>query len=340
MDGNESQRKMRPVQFGPPIDPSSIQEFMLTEDRAEDAAIMRDLVGIRQNMHDQAAPELAQDPVFVRSTIDIAYGRYNGCLKHFVPWLHRYYNHRTPQTLVEIGSGSGSSTAAFARMCGEITGYDFNEGELAFAATRFERLGVRNGRLVRLNAEEALAAIGREHPDGVDGIILYAVLEHMKVDERVETISGLWSLLRPGGCLLVGETPNRLSYSDHHTTGLPFFNMLNEDLALRYYRRTARKDVLMSIDAGLAQGNERGRLALIRSGYSGASYHEFELALGEDYASYIVSRPDDSEIVGVYGDHSAEFNALKSYVTAKNLSIHPCFLEAYLLFILRKPLAA
>jgi hypothetical protein len=42
--------------------------------------------------------------------------------------------------------------------------------------------------------------------------------------------------------------------------------------------------------------------------------------------------------MGVYGDHSAEVNALKSYVASKGLNVHPCFLEAYLLFILRKPL--
>jgi hypothetical protein len=54
--------------------------------------------------------------------IDIGYGRYDACLAHFVPWLQRYYNHLTPQVLLEIGAGAGSSTAAFARMCGEKTG--------------------------------------------------------------------------------------------------------------------------------------------------------------------------------------------------------------------------
>ena len=330
--------QMRSVQISSPIASSSIRNFILTEGRSEDAVIMRDLVAARQAIHERFAPELAQDPVYIQSTIDIGYGRYNACLAHFVPWLHRYYNHLTPQVLVEIGAGTGSSTAAFARMCGEITGYDFDESALEFARTRIERLGVRNARLVGLGPEGAIAAIRREHPDGVDGIILYAVLEHMTADERIEMISGLWSLLRQGGCFLVGETPNRLSYLDHHTTGLPFFNMLNEDLALRYYHKTTRQDVIRSIDAGLAQGKESGRLALIRTGYSGASYHEFELALGENYASYVVSTPDDPEIMGVYGDHSAEVDALKSYVASKGLNVHPCFLEAYLLFILRKPL--
>ena len=65
--------------------------------------------------------------------IDIGYGRYNACLAHFVPWLQRYYNHLTPQVLLEIGAGTGSSTAAFARMCGEKTGYDFDESALEFA---------------------------------------------------------------------------------------------------------------------------------------------------------------------------------------------------------------
>ncbi len=298
---------------------------------------MRDLVAARQAIHEHYAPELAQDPVFVQSTKDIGYNRYNGCLNSFVPWLHRHYNYQTPETLIEIGAGTGSSTAAFAQMCGRITGYDFDEAALEFAQTRLDRLDIRNAKLVRLEPQDALESIQRTHPDGVDGIILYAVLEHMTIEERIETLSGLWSLLRPGGCLLIGETPNRLAYLDHHTTGLPFFNMLNEDLALRYFRRTNRNDVIRLVEAGLAQGWESGRLALVRTGYSGASYHEFELALGENYASYIVSSPEDPEIVGAYGDHSAEVNALKSYVVAKQLNIHPCFLEAYLLFVLRRP---
>ena len=318
---------------------SPFQDLILTDARPRDAAIMRDLVAIRQAAHEQWAPQLAQDPVYVQSAIDIAYGRYNGCLQHFVPWLHRHYGYETPRALVDIGAGTGSTTAAFARMCEEITGYDFDETSLAFARTRLDKLAIANARLVSVGPGGLLAAIRRDHPDGVDGVILYAVLEHMTVDERIEVIATLWEMLRPGGCMLIGETPNRLSYFDHHTTGLPFFNMLNEDLALRYYRRTARNDVLANIDAALALGKDAGHLALVRSGYSGASYHEFELALGERYASFIVSRPDDPEIAGVYGDHSAEVNALTGYAKSKGLEINPCFLEAYLLFILRKPLA-
>jgi len=45
-----------------------------------------------------------------------------------------------------------------------------------------------------------------------------------------------------------------------------------------------------------------------------------------------------SEIVGVYGDHSAEVSALKNYAASQGLDVHSCFLEAYLIFILRKRL--
>jgi len=133
---------MRSVQISSPIAPSSIRNFILTEGRSEDAVIMRDLVAARQAIHERFAPKLAQDPVYIQSTIDIGYGRYNACLAHFVPWLQRYYNHLTPQVLLEIGAGTGSSTAAFARMCGEKTGYDFDESALEFARMRIERIGL------------------------------------------------------------------------------------------------------------------------------------------------------------------------------------------------------
>src|SRR6516162_774532 len=140
---------MRSVQISSPIAPSSIRNFILTEGRSEDAVIMRDLVAARQAIHERFAPKLAQDPVYIQSTIDIGYGRYNACLAHFVPWLQRYDNHLTPQVLLEIGAGTGSSTAAFARMCGEKTGYDFDESALEFA--RLDRADWTDGMRVLLS---------------------------------------------------------------------------------------------------------------------------------------------------------------------------------------------
>jgi hypothetical protein len=93
---------MRSVQISSPIAPSSIRNFILTEDRSEDAVIMRDLVAARQAVHERFAPDLAQDLVYIQSAIDIGYGCYNACLAHFVPQLHRYYNHRSLQVWLKL----------------------------------------------------------------------------------------------------------------------------------------------------------------------------------------------------------------------------------------------
>ena len=54
------------------------------------------------------------------------------------------------------------------------------------------------------------AAIAAADPSSV--FLLFAVLEHMTEEERIETLSGLWQTLGPDNYIFIGNTPNRLSY--------------------------------------------------------------------------------------------------------------------------------
>ena len=85
----------------------------------------------------------------------------------------------------------------------------------------------------------------------------------------------------PGSCSLRGdlwcvvETPNRLWYHDSHTSFLPYFHWLPDDLAFEYSRMSPRagfRDCYRVPDAA-------SRLHFLRRG-RGVSYHEFDLALG------------------------------------------------------------
>ena len=77
------------------------------------------------------------------------------------------------------------------------------------------------------------------HPDGADMVLLFAVLEHLTQEERIRYLSFIWhEILRPGGYLIVVDTPNRLSYFDEHTSVMPFFHLLPPYLALRYFDRS------------------------------------------------------------------------------------------------------
>jgi len=113
-----------------------------------------------------------------------------------------------------------------------------------------------------------------EQAGDVDLFLLFAVLEHMTLDERHAVLEVARDVLAPGGAIAIFETPNRLLWWDHHTSQLPFFGMLDPDLAIAYAGHSGRAGFAAELAAA-----EDPRLHLTRRG-RGASQHELELALG------------------------------------------------------------
>ncbi|MCW5207409.1 class I SAM-dependent methyltransferase, partial [Desulfobulbus sp. US2] len=128
--------------------------------------------------------------------------RYNSALKHVVPWVAKRID-LTGKTLLEIGSGTGSSTAAFAHFVDKIDGYDIDEQALAGARVRMEVMELDNVALHLVAPENLVDTLKENHADGVDIILLFAVLEHQTIQERHETIKLCWELLNPEGILVV-----------------------------------------------------------------------------------------------------------------------------------------
>jgi S-adenosylmethionine-dependent methyltransferase len=122
-----------------------------------------------------------------------------------------------------------------------------------------------------LNAEGIARAFG---PDTFDQIIFFACLEHMSVAERLTSLRAAWNILPNGGLLVVVETPNRLWYYDGHTSLLPFFHWLPDELAFSYSAFSPResfRDLHRRRDASTGE-------QLLRRG-RGVSFHEFDLAI-------------------------------------------------------------
>ena len=142
----------------------------------------------------------------------------------FVPWVAHAVD--LPRTrIVEIGCGTGSTTAALALEAAHVDAYDIDGPSLAAARRRLDLLGVRNATLHQHAPERLLSTMLAEHPPGsVDMLLCFAVLEHCKHNERIDTLRTCWSMLRPGGVLVIADTPNLLTYWDAHTFHLPFFN--------------------------------------------------------------------------------------------------------------------
>lgn len=186
-----------------------------------------------------------------------------------VPWLDRAKPLRDSRIL-EIGCGTGSSTVALAEQGAKVIGIDIDEDALAVARDRCSVYGLE-AEFHSLNA----SAISEVFGDRVfDFIIFFASLEHMTVAERLVALGDAWRMLPTGGLLAVVETPNRLWYYDGHTSWLPFFHWLPNDLAFRYSAFSPRenfRELYREYDASAEEHFlRRGR---------GMSFHEFDLAI-------------------------------------------------------------
>ncbi len=207
--------------------------------------------------------------------------RYNNSLRHVVPWLNRQIDLKGKKVL-EIGCGTGSSTAALAHYVQHIEGYDIHSLAVQGARKRLEIMGLNNVRLHIID-EEALIENITEHAEGkYDIILLFAVLEHQTVVERHDTLTTCWNLLSEDGIMAVIDTPNILHYFDLHTSKLPFLHMLPSRLYARYAVNSPRSAFEKSFSDEKKISDSQLDLKIARWG-RGANYHDFELALGKDY---------------------------------------------------------
>lgn len=262
------------------------------------------------------------------------YVRYDHCVRFTIPWLSRCTNLHNKKVL-EIGCGTGSIAAALATQCHSVFGYDINTEELTAAWRRFELLELQNVHCRAYPESSIFNDIQKEHPPkSFDIIIMFALLEHMTIPERLDVLRFAWEMAADDGVIMVGETPNRLIYPDEHSSHLDFFNLIPDELALLYYEKSPQTDFKKAVAASLKKSPEEGRIRLIRYG-RGVSHHEFELALG-DLEKHIVLNGFEPEIMKLRGMPSEEEVFLYSYFIRRNLKIPFAFSRKYLDFIICK----
>lgn len=261
------------------------------------------------------------------------YRRYNSALKHVVPWVANQIDLQN-KTVVEIGSGTGASTAAFAHFVQKIDGYDIDKQALGGAQARMEVMGFKNVSLHLVTPEELVATLKENHSDGVDIILLFAVLEHQTIQERQETIKLCWELLKPGGLLVVNDTPNLLYYTDLHTSLLPFQHLLPSELYARYADRSPREGFSSGFTNFDTIPLQELDTSIMRWG-RGVSYHDFELALGKNHGQYLVANGFEKEILS-WVEVSFEEELLRHYFLVKELDVPLAFSRVVLNVIYKK----
>jgi 2-polyprenyl-3-methyl-5-hydroxy-6-metoxy-1,4-benzoquinol methylase len=187
-----------------------------------------------------------------------------------IPWLDRT-RALAGSAIVEIGCGEGVSTVALAEQGALVTAIDIDPGSVAAARDRLHSRGL-DAHLECANA----ADLQSSDVGNVEWIIFWASLEHMLHDERIAALNQAWSLLPRNGLLTVIETPNRLWPYDSHTSRLPYFSWLPDEVAFAVAPTSPRPhfggDHYHDAEAQLTDFLRRGR---------GVSFHEFDLAIGD-----------------------------------------------------------
>ena len=248
-----------------------------------------------------------------------------------IPWLAS----KVPLNgcrVLEIGCGTGASTVALAEQGCRVTAVDVNQDNLRAAEARCGIYDL-SAQFLCCNATEVHGLF----PAGsFDLIVFFATLEHLTCAERLQAMKGTWEMLAPGAFWCVVDTPNRLWWLDEHTSGLPFFNWLPDDLALDYAPHSDRSCLKTYASAGR---DEAVKLDFARRG-RGVSYHEFDLALGDS---------DSLDVISAYEMYARSchfaFRAqwllspgrkYESLLRQLGPKIHPGFYQKYLNLLLRK----
>lgn len=248
-----------------------------------------------------------------------------------VPWVQRVQPLQDASVL-EIGCGTGSSTAAFAKMAARHTCIEILGASIEAARRRCELLGIDNVDFMQVPhtwaTDEASvdAALGTAR---FDVVLLIALLEHLTPIERINVLRATWSLLQPGGILVVYETPNRLTMRDWHTMEAELLDWLPDELAVQYMRRHGGPYNRETLDTATDPVTTLYRLG------RGVSFHEFELAIGLDSFEVV---GDSSQLAMRTGlaEPAHEARLLESFERLVPRP-HPAFAHPSLDLILRKP---
>jgi len=287
------------------------------------ATLERVEASIRQNYHTGWRAEASYSSEgYQRDLASHLTGRLNNDRGLIVPWLDTA-RPLTGQHILEVGCGTGSSTLALIEQGACVTGIDVDEGALAVARERCSAYGVE-AEFQELNADNIATDFS---PGSFDHIIFFAALEHMTISERLASLAAAWTVLPTGGLLTIIETPNRLWHYDSHTSLLPLFHWLPNELAF-YYSRMSQRENFREL---YREYDPDSKQHFLRRG-RGMSFHEIDLAIAPAVSLDVVSSLG-REPRGGYTSASQKFKAVMKDLIP---SLHDGFFDEYIDIIIRK----
>jgi 2-polyprenyl-3-methyl-5-hydroxy-6-metoxy-1,4-benzoquinol methylase len=258
--------------------------------------------------------------------------RLYGFRNSVIPWLDSVRPLSGAQIL-EIGCGTGSSTVAMAEQGAKIIGVDIEEKSIEVAKERCKVYGLE-AEFFNTNAVDVNQLFSDKK---FDYIIFFATLEHMTHEERMKAMNTTWQMLSDGGLWGVIETPNRLWFYDKHTSLLPFFYWLPDDLAFKYSKFSER----INFKEIYHEYTDERSLHFLRRG-RGVSYHEFELTMGKIDKLNVVSSMSSFLRERATPEEDLRYKASKDFLYKEFLrnvgpqQLHEGFYEPYLDLLVRK----
>lgn len=197
-------------------------------------------------------------------------GRFAAAETYVAPMLKGTGRDLSRLRALEIGCGPGPKSSALAPLFKSYTGIDLDGPAIEIARLRAGTLGVENVEFLLLEADDLPDLLAS---NSYDVIILYAVLEHLTVDERLRTLETCWEALPEDGLLYVGEAPNRASPVDYHSSLMAGFHHLPTELAARVFENSKHASWINRV-----KSEETLELGFYRNGQH-VGPEEFELTI-------------------------------------------------------------
>lgn len=264
------------------------------------------------------------------------FGRMEITQERFIPWMQAAIPSLKTKRVLEIGCGNASITAPMAMASRYVTAFDLPSDNHAIAVRRCELLGINNVTIQQHGVEwideyvgDAKALFGE-----VDVILCHAVLEHLTIIERLRFLGAAWRHLSIGGYLIVMEAHNRLYWFDWHSSRMPFFDQLPDELAHLWITRSRRATVPENIKAySVDQLEKVDRDGLYRFG-RGVSFHEFYISINA--SCFEVANPWLIDRTAYLGWNETYIKVLEEQLSKVDPPVHRAFGQPSLDLILKK----
>jgi S-adenosylmethionine-dependent methyltransferase len=153
----------------------------------------------------------------------------------------------------------------------------------------------------------------------------------MTINERLKSLKNAWEMLNTGGLLTIVETPNRLWYLDIHTSRLPFFHWLPDELAFKYSCFSPKENFRELYK----EYNTTSKNHFLRRG-RGFSFHEIDIAIKPAQDLKVISSLSTFEGIRYELYQSRLDKAYKSILRKIYSNIHSGFFDKTLYLIIEK----